>query len=220
MGRDWPRGVYIPGDAECDYAKFRFWRGDLTEEHLTRAEQLAKAGKSRIIIRSLHLLRGQWQLEQGQWVLAADSLHEAVRMAREIGQNDTTAETGLALAKFHLHQLPYARHKAEQFSRAGVVAHRALAELWLAIGDTDEAKKHAVAAYESAWDDGEPYVSRYELNKASALLEQLGVDIPKLQPYDPSKAEKFAWEDELVAAIEKLQAEKKAENTPKMVEEE
>ena len=68
--------------------------------------------------------------------------------------------------------------------------------------------------------DGEPYVLRYGLNKAHALLEQLGVDIPKLQSYDPSKAEKFAWEDELAAAIEKLRAEKKAKNTAKTVEEE
>ena len=220
MGRDWSRYGYSPGDAERGYALFRFWRGDLTEEHLTRAEQLAKSGKSRLIIRTLYLLRGQWLLEQGQWALAADSLREAVRMAREVGRTNSEAETWLTLAKFHLHQLTDARHEAEQFSKAGDVAHRALAELWLAIGDTDEAKKHAVAAYESAWGDGEPYVSRYELNKARALLEQLGVDIPKLQSYDPSKAEKFAWEDELVAAIEKLRAEKKAENTAKTVEEE
>lgn len=77
----------------------------MREEHLAHAEQPAKAGRSRLVIRHLHRLRGEWQLEQGQRALAAESLHEAVHMAREIGQSDAVAETLLAVAKFHLNQL-------------------------------------------------------------------------------------------------------------------
>ena len=211
MGRDWSRHTYLPGGAEFEYAAFRFCKGDVADEHLAKAEQLAKAGRNRVCVRNLHDLRGTWQLKQGRWALAADSLHEAVRMAREVGQTDAKAEARLALAKFHLGQLPNPQQEAERLATARKPSHRAIAELWLAIGDAEQAKKHAFAAYKSAWADGEPYVFRYKLNKARDLLERLGAAIPDLPPYDPAKDEKLPWENEVAAAIEKLRAEKEAE---------
>ena len=215
MGRDWPRAIYRPGEAEHSYALFRFWKGDLSEEHLAHAEQPAEAGKNRPAIRYLHGLRGAWRLGQGQWALAAESLHDAVRMAREVGATDAQAETLLALAKFHLGQLSDARREAEQLASARQLSHSALADLWLAIGDYEQAKKHALAAFTWAWADGEHYVHRYGLNKARALLEKLGAEIPKLPPYDPAKDEKLPWEDQVAAAIEKLRAEKKTKKPKK-----
>ncbi len=203
------------GKTELALAQFLFWQGDLREEHLAHAEHLAKNGKNRATIRALHSLRGEWRLEQGQWALAAESLHEAVRMGRAVGKTDANAETQLALAKFQLGQLADARREADQLAQARKHSHRALADLWLAIGDREQAKKHALAAYEWAWADGEPYVHRYELNKATALLEQLGAEIPNLPGYDPAKDEKLPWEDEVAAAIEKLRAEKEAKNRKK-----
>jgi hypothetical protein len=70
------------------------------------------------------------------------------------------------------------------------------------------------------WADGEPYVHRYELNKARALLEALEVEIPDLQPYDPAKDEKLPWEDQVVAAIEKLKAENEAKKAAEKSESE
>jgi hypothetical protein len=212
MGRDWSRSTYRPGEAEYLHAQVRFWQGDLSEEHLANAEQLAKAGRNRRVIRYLHGLRGQWRLERGEWTLAAESLREAVSMARTVGQSDADAEAQLALAQFQLGQLADPRREAEQQANARRPSHRALADLWLAIGDREQAKKHALAAYKWAWADGEPYVHRYELNKARALLEKLGAKIPNLPPYDPAKDEKLPWEDEVAAAIEKLRAEKEAKN--------
>ena len=213
MGRNWPRHAYRPGNAERTYARFRFRRGDLREEDLARAERLTKEGKNRLGLRDLHALRGEWRLEQGQWLLATESLIEAVRMAREVGDTNARAENQLALGKLHLRQLPNPRHVAEQLAQAREVSHRALAELWTFIGDHDQAKKHALEAYKRAWADGEPYVNRYELNKSTALLKQLGTEIPKLPPYDPIKDEKLPWEDEVAAAIAKLRAGKKANKT-------
>ena len=210
MGRNCRRGVYVAGDAEHGYALFRFYKGDMTDEHLERAEQRADAGKHRFFIRGLCMLRGQWQLQQGRSESAAASLHEAVRMAREVGQVDAESETLLALARMHLDQLAEPRHEAERLANVREPAHRPLAELWLAIGDHEQAEEHALAAYRWAWADGEPYVHRYELTKSRALLEQLGVAIPDLPPYDPDQDEKFPWEDEVVAAIEKLRAENEA----------
>lgn len=215
MGRGWSRAAYRPGDAETYYVRFRLWRGDLSEEHLSRAEQLAREGWNRVALRYLHGLRGEWRLERGEWDLAAASLHEAVAMARAVGQADVEAETQLALARFHLGQLADPRSEAKQLASAARVSHLDLAELWLAIGDRAQAKTHALAAYKSARADGEPYVQRYDLNKACALLEQLGAEIPTLPPYDPSRDEKFPWEDDVAAAIEKLRAEKEAGNRKK-----
>ena len=210
MGRNWKRATYRPGDAECIYAFHRFRHGDLREEQLLAAERLARGGRNRGTVRDLHSLRGRWRMAKVDWKLAAESLEEAVRMARSVGQTDARAETLLALAKFHLGQLADPHGEAKQLAEADFISNRALAELWLAIGDLEQAKKHALAAYESAWADGEPYVYRYELDKATALLKQLGAEIPKLPKYDPAKDEKFPWEDKLIAAIEKLRKEKEA----------
>jgi len=139
-------------------------------------------------------------------------------MARAVGRTDAGAETRLALAKFRLGSLAHPRHDAEQLGNAPWVNNLALAELWLAIGERVQAKKYAVAAYEWAWADGEPFVRRYELNKSRALLEQLGAEIPNLPPYDLTKDEKLPWEDAVVAAIEELRAEKAAEVAAKEAE--
>jgi hypothetical protein len=209
VDRKWSRHLYRPGYAEREYAKLRFYRGKLREEDLQRAEKQARAGKNRASLRDTLDLRGAWQIEGGDWSHAIDTLQEAVRMAHEVGQTNATAQTQLALAKLHLNQLPNPREEAERLAKARRVASRELAELWLAIGDREQAKKHALDAYKWAWADGEPYVHRYELNKTRALLEELEVDIPKLPPYDPGKAEKLPWEDELIAAIQKLRVKRK-----------
>jgi len=206
MGRNWPRGRYRPGGAELSYAQFRFWQGDLKERHLAHAEQLARTGKNRRALRELHGLRGEWRLEHGKWELAAESFREAVAMAHAVENSDTKAETQLAFARFQLGQLSDPRREVEQLANGRSPSHRALGELWLAIGDHEQAKKHALEAYEWAWADGEPYVHRYELNKAIALLEKLGLEIPKLDPYDPTKDGRLPWEDELAATIARLRA--------------
>ncbi len=215
MGRNWRRERYSPGAAEFEYAQFCFWRGNLTEEYLTHAERLAREGKNRFHIRRLHDLRGHWRLEQGQWSLAAESLQEAIRMARAVGDTNAEAETQLILAKLRLGQLSDPRREAEQLSEANWVSYLALANLWFAIGNHEQATKWALKAYKWHWVNGEPYVHRYELNKARALLEQLGAEVPNLPRYDPAKDEKFPWEDKVVAAIEKLRAEKEAKDRKK-----
>ena len=132
-------------------------------------------------------------------------------MARESGIPDADSETGLALAKFHLGQLAEPGQEAERLAQLREPAHRLLALLWLAIGDHKQAKPHALAAYQWAWADGEPYVNRYELTRTTELLRRMNVPIPNLPPYNPARDEKFPWEDDVAAAIAKLRAEKEAE---------
>ena len=94
-------------------------------------------------MRFLHGLRGEWRLEQGEWALAADSLHEAVRMTREAGLEDIRLEVLLALARFRLGQMPAARQEAVRLSGVPDQAQLALAELWEALGGPEQATRHA-----------------------------------------------------------------------------
>ncbi len=216
LGRDWSRNLYRPGDAEYDYAHYRLLQGMLKESHLADAERLAVEGKNRSVIRDVNRLRGEWRLEQGEWALAAASFQEAVRLARERSLTDAESETGLALARLHLEQaadpqaeapLASARQDAERLAQWRRPAHYFLALLWRALGDIEQAKHHALAAYRWAWADGEPYVRRYELTKATELLQQLNVPLPNLPPYDPAKEEPFAWEADVRALLETIRAE-------------
>lgn len=208
MGRNWPRNVYRPGEAEYEYAQLCFERGDLREEQLTQVEELARNGKNRRQLREIHSLRGEERIERGEWARAAESLAVAVRMAREVSELDTGSETLLALAQFHLGALHDPSAKARRLESLQFIARRPLAELWLAMGDRDQAVKHAHAAYKWAWADGEPYVYRYELNKSAELLTRLGKPIPQLPPYDPTKDPPFEWEAKVEAAIARLKKKK------------
>ncbi|HEX8321185.1 DUF4062 domain-containing protein [Longimicrobium sp.] len=210
MGRGWSRASYRQGSAEFSFAKFQFWQGTLHEDHLTAASTLAENDGNRTGLRYLHQLGGSWRLENGEWTLAAANFALALIMARERHLGDDDSETGLALAKFHLHQLTGAdaRSEAERLAQLRHPAHRYLALFWQAIGDRDQAKHHALAAFRQAWGDGEPYVDRYELTKSTGLLNELGVPLPDLPPYDPAKDDPFPWEAEVRAAIDKLSAEK------------
>ena len=198
----------MPGETEVFYVSFRLRQSILEEDDLLRAEQLAAAGKNRSGVRQLHALRGEWQLSLEHWAEAATSFHEAVRMAHESGKADIEAEASYALANFHLHQLVDINTEIERLSQAKQPPHYTLAKLLQVVGEDKQAAKYALAAYKEAWADGEPYVFRYELNQARALLQELGVAVPDLPSYDPTQDEKLLWEDEVRAAIEQLKADK------------
>ena len=143
---------------------------------------------------------------------AADSLADAVRMARETGSVDADAETRLALARHHLGQLPDPREEAERLAALRDPADLPLAELWQALGDTPRATHHALAAYRWAWADGEPYVHRYELDRATALLTDARRRDPRPRPpttRQPTRRSRSKAQVE--AAIEQLRAQWDAE---------
>jgi hypothetical protein len=79
------------------------------------------------------------------------------------------------------------------------------------LGETDKAIDLARRTHKWAAADGEPYVRRYELDGAAALLKELGVEPPEVPQYDPSRDEPFPWEEAVQAALEELRAEKRAE---------
>jgi len=212
MGKQWSRSTYRQGDAELCFAQSQFWQGRLQERQISTAATLAEQDHNRATLRDLHKLCGSWRLEQGDRALAAASFTQAVTMAREARLVDAASQTGLALAKVQLRQLTddEARNEAQRLAQLREPAHRSLGQLWQMLGDLDQAKHHALAAYTWAWADGEPYVNRYELTKSTELLHELGVPIPNLPPYDPANDEPFPWEVSVRAAIEELRTEKAA----------
>ena len=202
MGRDWPRRFHRPGDAERSCLELlEFPRGRVTEDSLAVAEDLSRTGQNHESARRLHRLRGKWLLTCGEDELAMASLHEAIRMAHEAGFPDPESETLLALARVRCNHVSIVREEAVRLSAVRDPAHLALAELWLALGDTDQAAGHANAAYRYAWADGEPYVRRYDLGRAADLLRQLGDDIPVLPVHDSARDPVYPWEAEIAAAI-------------------
>jgi tetratricopeptide (TPR) repeat protein len=212
MGRDWKRNDYRPGHVEFLYARQAFHQGKMTETDLSNAEKLANQGKNRLAIRGLHSLRGMWLFEQESYSAAMESFNNSVQMDRAIGNPDLTSEVWLTLTKLHLNELSDPIAEAERLSAARHPANKLLAELWFAIGDTDKAKKYAIAAFNKAVGSGEPYVFRCELNKSIDLLNRLGVTIPEIPQHDPAKDKKFDWEDDVLAFIEKMRKEKEGED--------
>jgi hypothetical protein len=210
MGRNWNPAVYRQGMAESLLAWYQFLQGTLEETRLSASINLAKRSGSRKTLRRLLRLSGLWRLERGEWELAAGSFDQAVTMARDRRILDEIAETGLALSKLYLGQLEgdEAKSEAERLARLREPSHHNLARLWLAIGDFEQAKTDALKAYEWAWADGEPYVHRYELTKATELLKEFDIPKPNLPPYDPTKDIPFSWEADIHAAIEELRARK------------
>lgn len=204
MGRDWPRGMYTPGDAEMLYAFGAYYQGSLEERHLTVAAELATASQNRSAQRNIHRLRGLWRLDQEEWALAATSFAEAVRMARERRIEDWASEAGLVLSKLKLATLTTEEARQEALRlQTSPVPQVLLARIWLELGETSRATETALAAYRHAWADGEPYVYRFSLMRAAELLEELGVAVPQLAPHDPSNDTTFPWEADIRAEIER-----------------
>ncbi|MBE7172945.1 MAG: DUF4062 domain-containing protein [Williamsia sp.] len=185
---------FQPGYAEYLYARFRFWKGDIQNEHIALAKQRALKGGNHKIIRDIHCLEGIRLIEQAKWGPAIEKLNEAVRMARSIGQTDAELETWLALTKFQLGLLLDPHDEAEYLSHVKRPAHLPLAKLWLAINKASNAKYHALEAYKWAWADGGRFVNRWALNVTLSLFKQLRIQIPKLPCYNSKDHEKTNWE--------------------------
>lgn len=199
------------------YAVNKYIRNELTEKVLEIAEKLNGSLKSALGKRNLCALRGFWKLEQNDFEHAKKSLHEAVALAHKASKIDRRSEIYLAIAKYNLNELTDPSNVAEQFTYGLEESeYLPLADLWFVIGEHEQAKKYALAAYKWTSADGEPFVRRYELNKAHVLLEKLGVDIPDLPLYDMANEEKFSWEGEVAVAIKRYKAEKEAKK-PKRV---
>jgi hypothetical protein len=79
---------------------------------------------------------------------------------------------------------------------------RALLEQGLQLAMRDRAFAVQMSSY--ALGAREPYSNWYELKRAREMLKQLGMDEPKLPPFNPTKVTKIPYEDEIRDFIEEL----------------
>ena len=209
MGRNWSRDLYRGGDAERIRAEDLFQRGTLTEKTLAKAEALCRENRSRESLCDCRSLRGRWHLSRGEPDMAIDPLNEVLRLYREAGRENAHNEALLALAQLRAGRPVEARAVAERLDReSGYNTALAVAELWRELGETARAAAAARRAHKSACGSGEPYVFRYHLDRAEALLQDLGETPPVVPQHDPAKDEVFDFEPAVRALIEKTRKER------------
>ncbi|MEP0266831.1 DUF4062 domain-containing protein [Dokdonia sp.] len=211
INKSWSRSLYRLGTAESVFCNYQYRIRKLKEKDLIHAEQKARKGKNRTVIRRLLLLRGVWNIDKNKLKGAEKNLLEAVMMARKTGKVEPQEETLLALTKLKLGTLQNPKEKALELEKMRNPHHLSLAQLWEAIGDTQKATDHALLAYKKYWGEGEPYVDRFYLERTKKLLLKLGTTPPDLPPYDPTKDAPNPIEAKIVKAIAQLRKEKEEE---------
>lgn len=217
MGTNWKLSSYRQGNKEYFYAEFQFYQSALRVEVIDSIKEICRQHNNRATLRNTYWLAGMYHCGKVEWETAIENFSEAVKMSREAGIEDIRSFTWLQLAKYMAGKMDksVATGEAIKLANKEEKSFRALASLWQATDNRDEAIKYALKAYEEAWASGEPYVYRYSLTQATKLLEELGAEIPVLPPYSPDKDMYFDWEDDVKALIEKLRKEKEKKEKKK-----
>ena len=206
--RDWG-DAYTCGEAERAWANDLFWRGKLTEAVLAETERLCRVSRDRFeLIQCLHL-RGDWHLSNDEPGVAIAPLGEALHLCRSSGVENPSLDVMHALARLRSGQPEDAHNVAErldedQHYRTALF----VAELWQDLGEPTRAIAAALRAHSSACGSGEPYVYRYYLDRADALLRKLGETPPEVPKHNPANDEVFDWEDDVRALIVKTRTER------------
>lgn len=204
MGRDWRRGVYRPGEAETERALDLLNRGELTEQILTRAEEVVARGNSIWLKQNLREIRGEWYLARKDPDRAIDCFSEALTWCRERGLENHHCEARLALARLRAGE---SCEKAE-VERLSTVSEDAdsvvVAELWQELGEPREAVKHARRAYLWAVQQ-EPYVPLDCLDGAVRILADCSADLPPFIAIGHEDEHVFLWEAAVRSYVGKLQ---------------
>ncbi|MGV3618118.1 MAG: DUF4062 domain-containing protein [Fimbriimonas sp.] len=218
-GFEWSRHAYRQGSAEYWRCRQRFQQGALTEEELARTMEISRSNNNRFMVRQILALRGKWHLRMARHAEAKRDCEEAIMMARSVRLVDEEAETLSVLVELGLRgDKSEIRRRIEELEAQGINAGVLTAEVWEGLGEPEKAGAEARKAYQEAWNDGEPYVYRYHLDRAKEILTRLGAPMPELPPFDPNRIERFEWEDDLVALIEKKKAEPRQDAEDDLVE--
>jgi len=186
-------------------------QGKLDDGFLANAFRVAKENRNRTVVRQLHILHGEWLLQNARFAEAELAFEEAIAMARESGLPRPYVEVLQATAQGEMGKTEQARETAERIAELEDPPAVELAELFLALNDHAKAREHALRGYHEAWADGMPYVNWWNLQRCRVVLQVLGEPEPQLPPFDPSKAKPLPFEAELRKFIEELKAKKNAE---------
>ncbi|HWT05856.1 MAG TPA: hypothetical protein VN224_08870, partial [Xanthomonadales bacterium] len=206
--RSWGR-FYRRGDPESARAEDLFRRDELTEATLAEIERFCREGRNRSDLIQYLGLRGEWHLSRGEASLAIAPVSEALHLCRKSGLDLSEFDAMLALARLRAGHPVDARSVTERLhetqSRQTALT---VAELWQDLGEPALAIAAALRAHKAACGSGEPYVYRYSLDRADALLRKLGETPPEVPQHDPANDEVFDWENDVRAVIEKRRKER------------
>ena len=172
-----------------------FREGVLTYGDLTAAIDLTGANGQRAYERHLHALAGQWHQSHNQHQQAIDAFSQAIAMAHEVNLRDTESEARRGLSLCRLGRIREAQDAAASAERDP--PHAALASLYLALNQPDQARDHALKGFRYAWANGPPYTWHWQLEECRAVLKALNEPEPVLPPFDPAKHPPFPWEADI-----------------------
>lgn len=183
--------------------------GALTDAVLSAAIARTQALAQRTYERWLLYLAGDWHQAHHRAPEAIAAFTRAIELAHAVGLRDTNSEAGRGLSLARLGRTAEERAAAEAAERAQ--PHRTLAMLYLALGERDAARHHALAGYKVYWADGPPYAQHWHLEECRAVLRALGEAEPELPPYDPARIVPFAFEADIRRLLAEHAAKKKKE---------
>lgn len=198
---------HIQVAGQIEYASYLIQKGterNIIDNFLDKSEQMNQELQSTQMKRYILIFRGDLALREAEYDEAITYYRQAAQIGNEQGIRDPEAWGGLARAYAYNGNLK----KALNIIEAGVDDHHfAESVVYMLNGDTEEATDSALKFYEWAWAQGEPYVHRWALEQAQAILKQLGVDEPELPIWDESKYVPFEHEDKIRALLERLKSE-------------
>jgi tetratricopeptide (TPR) repeat protein len=202
------RSKYRSGYGEYHLARLQLFKGTVEEGLLSKIDQLAIGGNSRWVIRAMSWLRGEWHLSRSELGKAAKCYEEYIRLTREANMDAYWAEARQALAQLKLGESHSFRELADRISAVDDPPNAALAELYLALGEHEKARRYVQAGYVEAWSAGPPYVCWRTLQHCRRIFEALGDPEPQLVPFDDRNAQPFSFEAKLSAYLQKKEQEK------------
>jgi hypothetical protein len=166
--------------------------GSLTVRWLDEARDRVRELGQRSSERSLQRLIGRWHQSLGDHPAAIDAFAGAIVMARAVGLDDTDSEArrGLSLARLGR------RNEAQAAAASAMRAphHDVLAELHFVLGDSDQARQHALAGYRWYWADGPPWCWHWALETCRDVLQVLGEPEPQMPAFDPARVRPIEYE--------------------------
>jgi ATP/maltotriose-dependent transcriptional regulator MalT len=146
------------------------------------------------------LMKGKAALGLNDFVTTDERLHQALTRARMVNLVDEELPALVSLAELRWRQgdLKVARDLLDDVWEAAergpyplfhADACNVLAQIERDAGDRMAAVEAATRAYRLAWCDGPPFAYHWGLEKARALLAELGAEEPEMPAFDESKFE-------------------------------
>jgi tetratricopeptide (TPR) repeat protein len=207
-----PRTYHL-GDGEYLRCLLLFCKECLTETDLEHAWQRAGQGRNLSKQHDLLALRAEWSLGQGHLEAALEAIEQALQIARKTGVPSPEDLALRALIQARLGWSTTARQTLgealESWDARLPQCGRFAAQAHLELGNREQAKSHALAAFRLAWADGPPFVRWFELQQCRQLLAALDTAEPVLPTSDPATIAPIPCATEIDAVIKKLRSRKK-----------